>query len=292
MLKVEKYIYYIKQRFDSHLRNILPNDKSNISQAIRYAMLNGGKRLRPVLLIAVYECLGGKINKTILTLAASLEFVHGFSLIQDDLPSLDNDDYRRGVLTTHKVFGENSAILASDALLNEAYAIVAQEASLDAKLRLEILQELTRAIRRLIIGQEKDLRLAKEKKISPATLDEINKDKTGALLCACITIAGLLRNVPPLALKGLSVFGEKLGLAYQIVDDVLNVTSEKEMFKGKRFSDRQKGKATYASLVGIQKSQQIAASLMMQAKKEIAKVRNLNQQKLFQLCDFILKRTY
>lgn len=291
-MDIERYVKYIQKRVDAVLIKILPPGTSSVSRAMRYAALNGGKRLRPILLIAAYQSLGGTIEAKILKIACSLECIHTFSLIQDDLPALDNDDYRRGKPATHKAFGEDTAILASDALLNEAYKIILEENSLTHKAKLNILLELTRAIQRLIRGQEKDLKLEKGKQASLARLNEINKDKTGTLFCACVKIAGILRKAQNLKLKRLESFGEKLGLAYQILDDVLNVTASAEAFQGKRFSDRKKSKITYVSVIGVEESQRIAQDLMRQAKEAAMKVSNLNTEKLFSLCDFILRRSH
>lgn len=291
-LDIERYVKDIKERVDSTLVRILPKASGSVSRAMRYAVQSGGKRLRPVLLITTYQSLGGKIDRKIVTVACSLEFIHAFSLIQDDLPPLDNDDYRRGKPTTHRAFGEDTAILASDALLNEAYKIILDESHFSQKVKLKVLSELSKAVQKLIIGQERDLELEKEKRVSLAQLNEINKEKTGALLRACAKIAGILRNVPDVEIKALEAFGEKLGLAYQILDDVLNVTAEAQAFRGKRFSDRQKGKVTYVSVIGVRKSRRTAQGLMRQAKEEVMKVSHLNTEKLFRLCDFILRRSH
>ena len=291
-LNIEKYIHSTRVKVDSHLKYILGQGNSGIDKAMRYAVLNGGKRLRPILLIATYQALGGSLDRRIVNISASIEFIHAFSLIQDDLPALDDDDFRRGLPTTHKAFGEDVAILASDLLLNQAYAVIAKEPSLNPELKIGILLELSTAVKDLIEGQGKDLGLCKEKKITLDTLNKINTGKTAALLVACVKIAGRVRKVSPKELGNLRSFGEKLGLAYQIVDDVLNVTSDKKMFQGKRFSDRQKGKKTYVTVVGIKRSEEIAGSLIARARKDLSKVKNLDTTILFELSSFLMNRRY
>lgn len=309
MMTIEKYIKNIRRKADSALKANLPERKDKVSLGMRYACLGAGKRLRPILFITTLESLGGKINKGVMKIALAIEFIHTFSLIQDDLPSLDNDDYRRGRLTVHKAFGEDIAILASDALLNEAYRIILEDSSIDPVLKVEVAIELMRAVKNLIRGQEKDLGLTKPPhpkktqffrigcggkgtRISLLKLNEIYLDKTAVLIAACIKIAGILRRAKSEELKWLNSFGEKLGLAYQISDDILNITGDKEAFRGKQFSDQRKGRVTYVSLAGIKRSQEIAENLIREAKKDLEKIDNIDKEKLHCLCDFILKRTY
>lgn len=291
-MNIEHYVQRTKQKVDSHLRGILPKNKSIISQAIRYAVINGGKRLRPILCITVYQGLGRAIDKKILRIASSLEFVHAFSLIQDDLPSLDNDDYRRGKPTTHKVFGEDTAILASDILLNEAYQIILKCPVCTSEVKTKLLSELSLSVKNLILGQEEDLRLLTRTRITLDVLNEVNRGKTAALLIACFTMPAILRGRDNDTVEKLRVFGEKVGLAYQILDDVLNVTAAGKAFKGKRFSDQEKGRVTYVSAVGISKSLEIAQGFISEAKEGLRKIPYLNTRKVWDLCDFILKRTY
>lgn len=289
---IGRYLENIREKTELSLKENLPLSKDRVSRAARYAVLNGGKRLRPILLVAALESLGGKINKEIFKIASAIEFIHAFSLIQDDLPSMDNDDYRRGKLTTHKVFGEDIAILASDILLSEACRIILDDNSLAQELKVKITFELMRVVRVLVRGQEKDLELTQKKRVGLSKLNEVYLDKTAALIAVCMKIAGILRRVKSEELMYLNSCGEKLGLAYQISDDILNVTSDKKMFKGKRFSDQRKGKITYVSLVGIEKSKSIAENLIKEAKRDMANIKNLNKERLYSLCDFIMGRTY
>ena len=291
-LAIEKYITENRRKVNLSIGENLPSANDRVSRAMRYAVLNGGKRLRPVLFIAVFESLGGRIDSGILTIASAIEFIHTFSLIQDDLPALDNDDYRRGKPAAHKVFGEDIAILASDSLLNAAYKILLEEDAIAAGLKVKIASELMRTVKILISGQEGDLALTPRKPAGLLRLKEIYSGKTAALIAACAKIAGILRAVKAGELRRLNSFGMKLGLSYQILDDILNVTAENKAFKGRKFSDQRKGKITYVSLIGLKKSQEIVENLMRQAKRELAKIDKIDKGTLFLLADFILQRRY
>ncbi|OGX51650.1 MAG: hypothetical protein A3G37_02415 [Omnitrophica WOR_2 bacterium RIFCSPLOWO2_12_FULL_46_30] len=291
-LAIEKYITENRRKVNLSIGENLPSANDRVSRAMRYAVLNGGKRLRPVLFIAVFESLGGRIDSGILTIASAIEFIHTFSLIQDDLPALDNDDYRRGKPAAHKVFGEDIAILASDSLLNAAYKILLEEDAIAAGLKVKIASELMRTVKILISGQEGDLALTPRKPAGLLRLKEIYSGKTAALIAACAKIAGILRAVKAGELRRLNSFGMKLGLSYQILDDILNVTAENKAFKGRKFSDQRKGKITYVSLIGLRKSQEIVENLMRQAKRELAKIDKIDKGTLFLLADFILQRRY
>lgn len=291
-LTIKKYIADIRKKVNLAIGENLPSGNDRVFRAMRYAMLSGGKRLRPVLFIAVFESLGGRIDSGILTIASAIEFIHAFSLIQDDLPALDNDDYRRGKPAAHKVFGEDIAILASDSLLNEAYKILLEEDAIDAGLKVKIASELMRTVKILISGQEMDLALTPRKPAGLLRLKEIYSGKTAALIAVSIKIAGILRSVKAGEIRRLNSFGMKLGMSYQILDDILNVTAENKAFEGRKFSDQRKGKITYVSLIGVKKSKETAANLIKAAKLELAKINHIDKEKLYSLCDFLLQRTY
>jgi geranylgeranyl diphosphate synthase type II len=288
----EKYLKKLKKRVDVSLRQNLPHDNSKISQAMRYAVLGAGKRIRPALFIAAFEGLGGRVNKAVMNIACAIEFIHTFSLIQDDLPSMDNDDYRRGRLTVHKVYREDTAILSSDALLNEAYDDVLKDGMLKMPMKEAILSELINAVKTLLLGQEKDLRLAEIKRAQLSRLNEIYLYKTAALISVCIRIAGIIRGLKDNQLKILDSFGKKIGLAFQIQDDILNETADIRLLRAKKFSDRRKGKITYASVAGVERSKKIAENLIRKAKKDLEKIKHMDKERLYGICDDILRRTY
>lgn len=281
-----------RRKIEASLKGALPKDKSGISRAMRYSVLGGGKRLRPMLLLAAYESLGGSINRSVLRIACAVEFIHSFSLIQDDLPAMDNDDYRRGRLTAHKAFKEDIALLASDALLNEAYRIVLENDGIEEKLRAKTALELTAAVNRLLEGQEKDLSLSRLKPHILSELDKIYLNKTAALITCCLRVAGILRGVSGRQLNCLSSFGQRLGLAFQIQDDILNVTGDRQALRGKRLSDRRRGKITYVSIAGIKKSKGIVTRLIKEAKKDLEMIKDIDKERLLGFCEVILRRTY
>lgn len=291
-LKMEKRFKAYRRKIEESLKSVLPKDNSGISQAMRYSVLGSGKRLRPLLLLAAYESLGGLINRAVLRIACAIEFIHSFSLIQDDLPAMDNDDYRRGRLTAHKAFREDIALLASDALLNEAYRIALENDGIEEKLRAKTALELTRAVNCLLCGQEKDLSLSQLKPHTLSELDKIYLNKTAALISCCLRIAGILRGLTDRQLDSLSSFGKRLGLAFQIQDDILNVTGDKQALGGKKFSDQRRGKVTYVSIAGIKRSQGMVTRLIAKAKKDLEKIKNMDRQRLLGFCDLILRRTY
>jgi geranylgeranyl diphosphate synthase type II len=238
---------------------------ATIHRAMRYSLFAGGKRLRPVLCLAAAEACGGAWRDA-LPLACAVECVHTYSLIHDDLPAMDNDDFRRGKPTNHKVFGEAIAILAGDALLTEAFAIAAQSAARPLYSHRDFLLELARAAGSLglIAGQVADLE-GEGKKTSAAQLRYIHEKKTAALLRCSLRLGGMSANAPPAQLKALGDFGRDVGLAFQIIDDILDVTQTTEQLGKTAGKDTRAQKATYPSIVGLEKSRRTAARLTHRA---------------------------
>lgn len=232
-----------------------------IVKAIRYSLLNGGKRIRPILCIASFEAVGGK-GDGILPFACALEMIHTYSLIHDDLPAIDNDDYRRGKLTCHKVFGEAIGILAGDALLTEAFKLMTEPSSHEARVILEIVNEVAQAagIFGMIGGQVLDVE-SEGKSIDPLTLLAIHQNKTGALIRASVRTGVKLAGGSPEVLQAFTTYGEKVGLAFQIVDDILNVEGDKERLGKNTGSDQSRKKATYPSLLGMEVSRRTVQEL-------------------------------
>ena len=238
---------------------------STIHRAMRYSLFAGGKRLRPALcLAAAAACDGDEADA--MPLACAVECIHTYSLIHDDLPAMDNDDYRRGKLTNHKVFGEGIAVLAGDALLTQAFEIAAQCKGWRRYPHQQILLELTRAAGslQLIAGQVADLE-GEGKKISAAKLKYIHERKTSALLCCSVRLGGMSANCSPVQLKALTDFGYHVGLAFQVIDDILDVTQTSEKLGKTAGKDAKAQKATYPSIVGLPKSRHIAAQLTNRA---------------------------
>ncbi len=234
-------------------------------ESMTYSLFAGGKRLRPILAIASYETCGGEYRQ-ILPQAAALELIHTYSLIHDDLPAMDNDDIRRGKPTNHRVFGEAMAILAGDALLTEAFYIFLNSEHFPPERLIEACRHLADAAgpRGMVGGQAEDI-LSEGRPPEPDTLFFIHTHKTGALISASVRIGAILADVPVHLRDALGVFGDKIGLAFQIADDILDVTGEEERMGKKKGSDQRKGKMTYPSLYGIDRSRAAAEELVREA---------------------------
>ena len=238
---------------------------ATIHKAMRYSLFAGGKRMRPALSLAAAEACGGSAEDA-LPLACAVECIHTYSLVHDDLPAMDNDDYRRGKLTNHKVFGESIAILAGDALLTQAFEIAARCKGWPRYPHQVIILELTHAAGsgQLIAGQVADLE-GEGKRISADQLKYIHERKTSALLCCSARLGGMSANCTVAQLKALTDFGYNVGLAFQIIDDILDLTQTSERLGKTAGKDTQAQKATYPTIVGMEKSKRIAQQLTHRA---------------------------
>ena len=238
---------------------------ATIHKAMRYSLFAGGKRMRPALCLAAATACGGT-ELAAMPLACAVECIHTYSLIHDDLPAMDNDDFRRGKPTNHKVFGEGIAVLAGDALLTQAFEIAAQAKGWPRYSHQALMLELTKASGslQLIAGQVADLE-AEGKKISAADLKYIHERKTSALLCCSVRLGGMSANCTPAQLKALTDFGYNVGLAFQIIDDILDITQTSEQLGKTAGKDTKAQKATYPSIVGMEKSRKLAKELTERA---------------------------
>jgi geranylgeranyl diphosphate synthase type II len=232
---------------------------------MRYSLFAGGKRIRPALCLAAAAACGGP-EADAMPLACAMECVHTYSLVHDDLPGMDDDDYRRGKLTNHKVFGEGIAVLAGDALLTQAFEIAAQCKGWQRYRHQRIILELARAAGslQLIAGQVADLE-GEGKKISASQLRYIHERKTSALLCCSVRLGGMSANCTAAQLEALTDFGYHVGLAFQVIDDILDVTQTSEKLGKTAGKDTKAQKATYPSIIGLEKSQRIARQLTERA---------------------------
>jgi geranylgeranyl diphosphate synthase type II len=273
------------------LDKFLPSEKTKpatIHKAMRYSIFAGGKRMRPTLLLAAAACGGSE--KDALPLACAVECIHTYSLIHDDLPAMDNDDFRRGKPTNHKVFGEGIAVLAGDALLTQAFEIAAQCKKFPRYPHDQIILEIARASGslQLVAGQVADLE-GEGKKLSIAELKFIHERKTSALLCCSVRLGGMSANCPPAQLRALTDFGYHVGLAFQVIDDILDVTQTSEQLGKTAGKDVAVQKATYPAIVGLEKSRQIAAQLTARAFAAL-KIFKGKAIALEALAEFLLKR--
>jgi geranylgeranyl diphosphate synthase type II len=250
---------------------------------MRYSIFAGGKRIRPVLVIAGCQAVGGTMEAA-MRLACAVECIHTYSLIHDDLPCMDDDDFRRGKPTNHKVFGEGIAVLAGDALLTHAFALAAKKP--------EYVKELAFASGslRLIAGQVQDL----ENESRRASLDEVKTthlNKTAALIVASIRLGAMAGHASPSQLKRLSRYGQDLGLAFQVIDDILDATSTKEVMGKSVRADQKNQKSTFPTVLGIEKSRAFAAELIADAHEQL---RGLGRkaEPLRAIADFFLTRQH
>ncbi|MBD2013847.1 polyprenyl synthetase family protein [Microcoleus sp. FACHB-53] len=288
---------YLKQRqaqVEAALDRSLPlTYPEKIYEAMRYSLLAGGKRLRPILCLATCELVGGTMEMAMPT-ACALEMIHTMSLIHDDLPAMDNDDYRRGKLTNHKVYGDDIAILAGDGLLAYAFEYVAtQTQNVPAHQVLQVVARLGRAVGAagLVGGQVVDLESEGNSDIQEETLTFIHTHKTGALLEACVVCGGILGGVTDEEIERLSRYAKNIGLAFQIVDDILDITATQEELGKTAGKDLIAQKATYPSLWGIEASKAKAQQLIDAAKAELEPFAE-KAQPLLAIADFITTRTY
>lgn len=263
-MDLRSYLRARQEEVDRALDRFLPKASAKpatIHKAMRYSLFAGGKRLRPILCLAAAEACGGELKRA-LPLACAMECIHTYSLIHDDLPSMDNDDFRRGRPTCHKVFGDGIAVLAGDALLTIAFEIAAQTEAWPRYDLREIIREIAIAAgsRKLIAGQVADLE-AEGKTQTRAQLRYIHENKTAALLTTSVRLGAMSANATPTQLSAISDFGRALGLAFQVIDDILDVTQTSEKLGKSAGKDIAAHKATYPAVIGLEKSRAEASRL-------------------------------
>ena len=267
---LEAYLKPRRELIETSLQRVLPDGTpASLSEACMYSVLAGGKRLRPILTVAACEAVGGR-PEVALPVACALEMIHCYSLIHDDLPAMDDDDFRRGRPTNHKVYGEALAILAGDALLTEAFAVVGR-AAIDHPAAAACVAELALAAGAagMVGGQVLDLDATGQPR-SEADLVAIHRKKTGALFVAAVVCGALMGGARRETVERLRRFGEHAGLGFQIVDDVLDVTQDLATLGKDPGSDRDKGKTTYVDVLGIQGARARARDCLAAALAEIA----------------------
>ena len=283
-----------KNTVEEALKELLPTHAEHggvIFESMRYSLLAGGKRLRPILLLATMDTLGADIQQGLRT-ACALECVHTYSLIHDDLPGMDNDDLRRGMPTNHIQFNEGIAILAGDALLTEAFGFIARDllGQKRGELGLRLVEELAAGAgaQGMVIGQMADIE-AEQKHIDASHLAWIHRHKTGALIRASVRMGALLADADDESLDGLTGYAEKLGLAFQIVDDILDEIGDTEVLGKPAGSDQALEKSTYVSLYGLEEAQRLAKQAVGGAQMCLKRVKG-DTAFLHDLAEYVLMR--
>lgn len=271
-MDLKKYLTDMRQLIDDHLGRYLPPEDelpSSIHSSMRYSVFAGGKRVRPILMLAACEAVGGD-RRMAMPAACAMEMIHTYSLIHDDLPAMDNDDFRRGNPTNHKVFGEATAILAGDALLTEAFILLSRPENAETSgpgVLAKVIHEiaLCSGSRGMIGGQVVDMESEGRKEIDLATVQYIHTHKTGALIRASVKTGALLGGAGDEDLAAMVRYGESIGLAFQIADDILDIEGTTEQIGKDAGSDQARGKATYPAVMGLAESKRRAAELVATA---------------------------
>jgi geranylgeranyl diphosphate synthase type II len=294
-VNLKKYLRTRQKMIDRALDRYLPKTSTKpvtLHKAMRYSLFAGGKRLRPILCLAAAEACRGNVD-TALPLACAVECIHTYSLVHDDLPSMDNDDFRRGRPTCHKVFGDGIAVLAGDALLTIAFEIVSTAKAAPRYDISILLREIAVAAgsQKLIAGQVADLE-AEGKRVKRNQLRFIHENKTAAMLKSSVRLGAMSANADPRKLFAITRFGERLGLAFQVIDDILDVTQTSEILGKSAGKDVAAKKATYPAVIGLEKSRAEARRLTRQAHDALSLFAGSDAEALHALANYLLEREY
>jgi geranylgeranyl diphosphate synthase type II len=294
-VNIKTYLVSRQKLIERALDRYLPKaitKPATLHRAMRYSLFAGGKRLRPILCLAAADACGGKIGNA-LPLACALECIHTYSLVHDDLPSMDNDDFRRGRPTCHKIFGDGIAILAGDALLTIAFEIVSNAKPTSRYNTSILLREIAVAAgsQKLIAGQVADLE-AEGKNVKRDRLQFIHQNKTAAILKSSVRLGAMSANADARQLSAVTRFGQQLGLAFQIIDDILDVTQTSEILGKSAGKDMAAKKATYPAVIGLEKSRAEARRLTRQAHNALSVFRSRDAEPLHALANYLLEREY
>ena len=295
-LNLQQYIQRRRRMIDGALERWVPGQHEfppQIHQAMHYSLFAGGKRIRPILALAAAEAVGGRAAD-VLPLACSLELIHTYSLIHDDLPAIDNDDLRRGQPTSHKIYGEALAILTGDALLSEAFYLMSRVdlmKKVSPQQRLRAISQIARAAGSMgmVGGQTMDI-LSQGKEMDQRVLEYIHSHKTGALIAASVRAGAIVGGASAREYRALNGYGEKLGVAFQIIDDLLDVQGDARKLGKAVRKDQIQEKATYPAFFGVSASRYRAEDLVQEA---LADLKPLNRRAipLREIAQFILKRS-
>ncbi|WP_300670530.1 polyprenyl synthetase family protein [Desulfoluna sp.] len=257
--------HIVENALQESLNVSTPPVDGRVGQAMEYSLMAGGKRLRPILCMAACEAVGGQPD-SVLKAACALEMIHTYSLVHDDLPAMDDDDFRRGRLTCHKAFDEATAVLAGDALLTSAFHLLSMEDTFPADLALDVIRMIAKASGSfgMIEGQMRDIE-AEGKVLDLSALRALHGLKTGALICASVEAGAVLGGATPTQRAALKSYADKIGLAFQVADDILNVEGDPALMGKGVGTDAEHDKATYPSLMGLAESKAYAADLVKDA---------------------------
>lgn len=296
-MDLKKYLKEKKEIIDKALEGYLPMEEEGfgiITKAMRYSLFAGGKRVRPILCIAGAEAVGATSDQ-VLPVACALELIHTYSLIHDDLPAMDNDDYRRGVPTSHKVFGEAIAILAGDALLTEAFKLMSYpevRKGTSSERFLEVINIVSYAAgyHGMVRGQVADL-LSENKEVRTDTIEYIHMHKTGALITASVLSGAILGGGSKSEIASLKGYGQRVGLAFQIADDLLDVEGQSHIMGKGTGSDVKSKKATYVAAIGLNGSRKMAKRLISLALDTISSF-DQRADPLRAIAHYIIERKY
>ena len=294
MRKIESFLKERKELIDKKLKEFLlplPPYGRRLYEAVEYSLMAGGKRLRPILCLCSCEAVCGDYEPAIVP-ACAIEFIHTYSLVHDDLPAMDNDTLRRGKPTTWFKFDEPTAILAGDALLNRAFEILA-EWDFDSERKVEVMKEISFAsgMRGMVLGQQCDIE-AEKKEITEEELKFIHLHKTGKLITASVVAGGITGGAGEKEIEALREYGRRIGVAFQIIDDVLDVVGDEKKMGKEKGSDQKKGKKTFVLFHGVEGSVNIARK---EVEKAIESLKVFPEERVWHLKEiakFIVEREY
>ena len=288
--KLKQYQELINRELEKHIETKKCPEEI-LNRSMEYSLMTGGKRIRPVLVIATYQIFKEDIQEC-MPFAVAIEMVHNFSLIHDDLPGIDNDDFRHGKPTNHKQFNEATAILAGDGLLNNAYKVISKSLENSKKdeltKKIKVFQEFSNAVNKMIIGEFVDTEVEGQQ-ISEETLEYIHKNKTGALLTLCVRMGAILADASQDDLDRLTSYAEKIGLAFQIKDDILSEEGDEKVLGKPVGNDKILEKCTYVSKYGLEGAKEKLDKLTKEAIKEL-QIYHEKAEFLVELAKFIKER--
>ncbi len=291
-MDLQQYLGKRQQQVEAYLERCLPASAEPLIEAMRYSLLSGGKRIRPILTLAACEAIGGQTS-AVMPFACAVEFIHTYSLIHDDLPAMDDDELRRGKPTNHVVYGEALAILAGDALLTEAFRVMADaalRAKTSAQRSLQVIADISAAAgaKGMVAGQAMDM-ASENRTVDLPTVELIHIRKTGALIRAAIRAGAIMGGADTKQLRALTRYADYIGLAFQVADDILDAEAHTATTGKTRGRDQARHKATFPSLLGFSAAKERARDLLRQAQQAL-KPLGPEAQPLHEIANYIVAR--